>query len=428
MSIKALSDYTTYSRYARYRPDKKRRETWKEQVDRVFDMYERKFANLLESNEEFRSEFNFAKTQVYKKRVLGSQRALQFGGAPIEKHNAKMYNCAFGYIDRMEAFQETMYLLLCGVGVGFSVQNKHIEHLPEFRSRVRNGKKRYVIEDSIEGWADSIGVMLSSYCANTKDATFPEYVGSAVEFDYSNIRPAGAQITGGFQAPGPAGLKASHEKLVELLDKATEQSNRLKPIQAYDIIMHMSDAVLSGGVRRSATICLFSPDDMEMINAKTGRWHIENPQRGRSNNSALLVRDKTSHKEFAEIMKRTKEFGEPGFIWSESEDIGFNPCCEIALYPQTVDGVSGFQFCNLTEGNGKFCKDRESFLQMCRASAIIGTLQASYTDFKYVSKATKQITEHESLLGCSITGMMDNPDILFDEKLQREGANGDQED
>lgn len=418
MSLKALSDYTIYAKYARYLPDELRRETWEEQVNRVFEMHERKFHAILDSNEEFKEEFEFAKSQVLKKRVLGSQRSLQFGGPQIEKHPAKIYNCAFGYIDRLEAFNEAFYLLLCGVGVGFSVQQHHIEELPSIHERTKETKV-YEIEDSIEGWANSLGVLLSSYF---KNGVFPEYFGHKIEFNYDKIRPEGAIISGGFKAPGPEGLKASMIKIEALIEQCLKRTSKLRSIDAYDILMHISDAVLSGGVRRSACLCLFSPEDDLMMTAKTGNWFIENPQRGRSNNSALLVRGETSSETFTKIMKSTKEFGEPGFVWAEDRDIGFNPCCEIGMYPKTIDGRSGFQFCNLTEINGKWCDTEEKFYQACRASAIIGTLQASYTNFGYVSDATKEITEHEALLGCSITGMMDNPDIIFDPKIQRKGA------
>jgi len=417
MSLRALSDYTIYAKYARYLPDMFRRETWEEQVERVFAMHATRFTDVLENNPEFKDEFEFAKRQVLKKRVLGSQRSLQFGGPQIEKHNAKMYNCAFGYIDRLEAFNEAFYLLLCGVGVGFSVQQHHVSCLPVI-NKISDDAEEVIfeIEDSIEGWSESLSALLSSYY---KEGLMPEMYGKKIKFVYDKIRPEGELISGGFKAPGPNGLEKSLEKIRTLLNRT---ETKLRPIDAYDILMHMSDAVLSGGVRRSATICLFSPDDDEMMNAKTGNWFKENPQRARSNNSALLVRGETSEEQFAKLMKSTKEFGEPGFIWAEDKDIGFNPCAEIGLYPRTLDGRSGFQFCNLTEINGKWCSSKDNFLKACRASAIIGTMQAAYTDFKYVSDATKEITEYESLLGCSITGMMDNPDVLFDPKIQKEGA------
>ena len=424
MSLRALSDYTIYAKYARYLSDMFRRETWEEQVERVFDMHERKFKDVLETSETFRNDFEFAKLQILKKRVLGSQRSLQFGGPQIEKHNAKIYNCSFGYIDRVQAFNEAFYLLLCGVGVGFSVQKHHVEKLPEvFEVKEDAEEVEFIVDDSIEGWADAVGVLVSTYFKD--QSPFPEYFGKKVKFNFDKIRAEGELISGGFKAPGPKGLDAALNKITALLESRAilpPGKNKLRSIDAYDILMHVSDAVLSGGVRRSATICLFSPDDEHMLRCKTGNWFIENPQRARSNNSALLVRNETTREQFAEIMRATKEFGEPGFVWAEDKDIGFNPCAEIGMYPQTVDGRSGFQFCNLTEINGKWCDTKEKFLQACRASAIIGTMQASYTDFKYVSDATKEITEYESLLGCSITGMMDNPDILFDPEIQKEGA------
>ena len=411
MSIKSLSDYTIYAKYARYLPEKKRRETWQEQVDRVFAMHERKFKHILDTNEEFKEHFEFAKQQVLKKRVLGSQRSLQFGGPQIENHNAKLYNCSYGYISRVKAFSEAMYLLLCGVGVGFSVQQHHIDLLPDIKQR-QGDTKLFTIPDSIEGWSDAIHEVVNSY-----------FEGYNVAFDYTQIRPEGALISGGFKAPGSAGLKRSIEHIERVINTQLETgASRLRAIDVYDVIMHMSDAVLSGGVRRSATICIFSPDDNDMLTAKTGNWYTTNPQRGRSNNSALLVRDKTTREQFAKLMQSTKQFGEPGFIWSESTEIGFNPCVEIALFPVTHSGEHGFHFCNLTEINGKHCATEERFLDACRASAIIGTLQASYTDFKYLTSATKEITDGEALLGCSITGMMDNPEILFNEDIQRKGA------
>jgi hypothetical protein len=239
MSIKALSDYTIYAKYARYNPEKKRRETWQEQVDRVFGMHERKFKHILETNQEFKEDFEFAKQQVYKKRVLGSQRSLQFGGPQIEKHNTKLYNCAYTYVSRPEVFSEIMYLLLCGVGVGFSVQSHHIAHIPEIRPRTGN-TAIHIIEDSVEGWADAVDVLMKSY-----------FHGFFVEFDYSLIRPEGSIISGGFKAPGPKGLENSLNKVVSVIDRRLNSGEtRLRSIDCYDVIMHLSDAVLSGGVRR----------------------------------------------------------------------------------------------------------------------------------------------------------------------------------
>ena len=420
MSVKALSDYTIYAKYARYVPEKKRRESWDEMVDRVFEMHLSRFQLAISKNEELKSDILFAKQQVKKKRVLGAQRILQFGGEPILKHNAKVFNCSFGYLDRVRAFQETMYLLLCGCGVGFSVQTKHIKKLPAV-SMPAEKVKIFKPEDSIEGWADCVGVLLSSFFDN--DATFPEYNRHTVKFDFSNIRPEGALIAGQFKAPGHKGLEAALEKVREvIISRLTAGETKLHAIDVYDIVMHFSNAVLSGGVRRSATICLFSKTDKEMMDAKTGNWFLTHPQRARSNNSVLLVKDDITKEEFSKIIESTKQFGEPGFVFADSEDCGYNPCVEIGLYPQTRDGRSGWQFCNLCEINGKYCDTEEKFIQACRAAAIIGTLQAGYTDFKYLSPETKEITDQEALLGCSITGIMDNPDILLNPETQRKGA------
>jgi ribonucleoside-diphosphate reductase alpha chain len=328
-----------------------------------------------------------------------------------------MYNCCVSYVDRFEAFQQIMYLLLCGCGVGFSVQKHHIEKLPKLNKHRDNNSTIIQIEDSIEGWADSIGQVVGQFLENN------QWSGKRIEFDYSLIRPEGALIAGMFKAPGPNGLRAAHEKITTLIESRIRSGNEsLASIDVYDIIMHSSDAVLSGGVRRSATICLFSHDDDDMITAKTGAWFVENPQRGRSNNSALLVRNEVTKEEFEKLMDSVKQFGEPGFVWAESKDVLFNPCVEIGFYPQTEQGESGIQMCNLTEINGRKCKDVADFLIACKASAIIGTLQAGYTTFPYLGEVTESIVRREALLGCSITGLMDQPEVLFDEKVLRQGA------
>tara|TARA_Y100001973_G_scaffold106548_1_gene185207 strand:- start:109 stop:2352 length:2244 start_codon:yes stop_codon:yes gene_type:complete len=420
MSINTLQEYTRIAKYAKYMPENKRRETWKEQVTRVFDMHREKFKD----NEEIIPFIEEAEAAVLKKEVLGSQRILQFGGDPIFKHNARVYNCGFGHINRARAFQELMYLLLCGCGIGFSVQKHHVAELPLVARPSRlSPHKTFVVPDTIEGWADAIGVLISSYMGGNPE--FDEYIGFNIDFDYSQIRPAGSPLSSGAKAPGPDGLRRSVEKIREVFENCLGMSSRvrLEPINVYDIIMHAADAVISGGVRRSATIALFSPDDKEMATAKTGNWFVENPQRGRSNNSALLVRDETSKETFNQLMSWVREFGEPGFVWAENTEMGFNPCVEIGLYPIDIEtGKSGWQFCNLAEINGKKATTPENFLQACRAASIIGTLQAAYSDFPYLGEVTENITKREALLGVSITGMMDNPDILFDAQVQRDGA------
>jgi ribonucleoside-diphosphate reductase alpha chain len=351
--------------------------------------------------------------------ALGAQRALQFGGEQLLKHQMRMYNCTSSYADRTAFFQELFYILLCGAGAGFSVQYHHVEKLPDIAERKKQAKG-YVVEDSIEGWADALGVLMSSYFVG--GGTFPEFEGRKVYFDLSQIRPKGAEISGGFKAPGPEPLRRALDKIEYLLQGLVLSGvTRLRPIHVYDIAMHAADAVLAGGVRRSATICLFSPDDEEMAKAKTGNWFVDNPQRGRSNNSAVIVRDEVTREQFSKLMESIKQFGEPGFYFVDSRDHTTNPCVEIGMFPQ-IDGKSGWQGCNLTEINGGKCTTREEFFKACRAGAIIGTLQAGYTDFKYLSNTTKEIFDREALLGVSITGWMNNSEVLFDPEIQREGA------
>lgn len=425
MSTKALSGYTRYAKYSRYIPEKQRRETWPETVERVFKMHEE---HLGEKYEAIKDEIEFAKKAVLKRKVLGSQRALQFGGYPILSKNAKMYNCSASYIDRKEFFQECTYLLLCGCGVGFSVQKHHVEKLPKLVKRTK-GKRVFVVPDSIEGWSDCVGVLMQSFFEDNS----PYYIydhkkevesfsGYEVEFDFSHIRAKGAPISWGGVAPGPDGLRIAVGKIISLLEKAAEEREQLRPVDVYDVVMHASDAVLSGGIRRSATICMFSPDDEEMATAKTGDWFNTNPQRGRSNNSAVLLRGETTREQFASLMKSVKEFGEPGFVWADSTEILFNPCCEIGLYARTEEGESGFEFCNLCEINGKKTTSREEFLEACRAAAILGTIQASYDSFDYLSSATEEIVKREALLGVSMTGIQDAPEITLDPEIQKEGA------
>jgi len=418
MSIKELESYTFVSKYARWIPEKKRRETWKESVDRVKEMMQHQYP-------EINGDIDWAYDMMHKKRVLGSQRALQFGGSPILKHNARIYNCIASYIDRPRFFQECMYLLLCGCGTGFSVQKHHVEKLPKLVHK-KEGSKKFTIPDTIEGWSDAVGVLVSSYFQDCD--LFPEYTGKSVVFDYSEIRPAGSYLSSSSgKAPGPEPLKKALSNIKKVLDKALKKAEfstrRLGPIDAYDVVMHAADAVISGGVRRSATICLFSPDDEEMALAKTGNWFHDNPQRGRSNNSALLLRDKTSPEQFASLMQSVKEFGEPGFVWSDSTELIVNPCVEIGLYPvDEKTGKTGWQACNLSTVNCAKIKTKEEFLESCRAASVIGTLQAGFTEMAYLGEVTERILKRESLLGVSMTGIMEQHEICLDPAIQKEGA------
>lgn len=421
VGMNMLSQSKFYMGYSRWIDSEGRYETWDESVSRVMNMHREKYKEVL--TPELEELISFAENAYKEKRILGAQRALQFGGEQLFKHNARLFNCVSTHIDRSEAFQETMYLLLCGAGVGFSVQKQHIEKLPKIHKRYEKKSKVFQVPDSIEGWADSFGVLLSSYFED--GGTFPEFKGCKVLFDFSRIRPKGSEISGGFKAPGPDGLRLALQKCEELLDAQigdSKESVPMKSITAYDFIMHMSDAVLSGGVRRSATICLFSKDDDEMLNAKTGDWFITNPQRGRSNNSVMLLRDEITREEWTNIMQSVKDYGEPGFIFTDNLEFTYNPCVEIGKLPKTADGESGFQGCNLCEINGSMCSSPEELLDACKAASIIGTLQAGYTDFKYLSEASKEIFDREALIGVSITGWMNNPEILFDKDNMKDGA------
>lgn len=417
MSVGELKKYTFVAKYAKWLQDKNRRETWKEAVERNREMMLQKYSNVPDVFEYI----NEAYDAVLRKEVLGSQRCLQFGGEPIFKHNGRLYNCISSYVDRVRFFQECMYLLMCGCGTGFSVQKHHIQKLPSLVNE-KNGRKKFIIEDSIEGWSDSIGVLVSSYFDQTE--VFPEYTGKHIDFDYSLIRPAGSSLSScSGKAPGPEPLKRTLAKITDILENCLHNNiSKIRPIHAYDIIMHSSDAVLSGGIRRSATIALFSIDDEEMAKSKTGNWFNENPQRGRSNNSAVLVRSQTSSSEFSNIIKNTREFGEPGFIFVDNTEQLFNPCVEISLYGYDSDGKSGWQACNLSTINCSKVKSREDFLLACKHASIIGTLQAGFTDFPYLGQTSENIIRREALLGVSMTGIMEAPDITLNEEVQRDGA------
>ena len=321
-----MSQSKFYMGYSRWVDAESRYETWNDSVERVMNMHRAKYADRM--TPELESLIMFSEEAYKDKLVLGAQRALQFGGEQIFKHEARMYNCSVSHCDRPRFFQEAMYMLLCGCGVGFSVQNRHITCLPLMSKPDTKNLKTFEVPDTIEGWADAFGVLLSSYFIG--GGTFPEYEGHRVHFDFSKIRPKGAMISGGFKAPGPDGLRLALQRCEELLDGMIASYEfgpqvPMRPIVAYDFVMHMSDAVLSGGVRRSATICLFSKEDQEMMNAKTGDWYITNPQRARSNNSVVLIRDQLTREEWANIMTSVKDFGEPGFIFTDNLDFCYNP-------------------------------------------------------------------------------------------------------
>ena len=382
LSNQILSDITVYMKYSRYLPEFERRETWDELVTRNMEMHIKKYPAL---ESEIREKYQ----AVYDKKVLPSMRSLQFGGKPIEISPNRIYNCAYLPIDDWRSFGEVMFLLLGGTGVGFSVQKHHIEELPEINKPNPNRKRRFLVADSIEGWADSIKVLMKSYF----------FGGSTIDFDFRDIRPKGAKlITSGGKAPGPQPLKECLIKIDGILSQK-ENNDRLNTIEVHDIICHIADAVLAGGIRRAALISLFSADDEDMISCKAGSWWELNPQRGRANNSAVLVRNKVTKEFFLDIWKKIEASGsgEPGIYFTNDKDWGTNPCCEIALRPN--------QFCNLTEVNVSDVESQEDLNARVTAAAFIGTLQAGYTDFHYLRPVWQRTTEKDALVGIGLTGI-----------------------
>ena len=411
-----LSNYVFTAKYSRYNKEEKRRELYSESIDRMMDMHTDKYGDY----------FGDVRSDLYFKKIAGSQRALQFGGDAIREKPSRLYNCTVSFCDRLSFFNECYYLLLCGCGVGFSVQKHHVAQLPILSAP--RGEYYHVVHDSIEGWSDALLSLMRSYFH--ENAQKPK-------FDFSAIRPLGAPLRHGGKAPSSKPL----EKALSLIDKILGGSvgRQLKPIECFDIVMHIADSVISGGIRRSATICIFSVDDEEMMKSKTGNWFIENAQRGRANISAMITNE-VDFETYAQIFDCTKQFGEPAFIFSKSTEYINNPCVEITMCPlliekegevieeYTLDLVdpkkrekwealgytfkSGFQMCNLTTINCATVRDRRDFFGRVRNATILGTLQSGYTNFNYLGETTKKIVERESLLGVSLTGILSKMEIL----------------
>ena len=385
-----LSDITVWMKYAKFIPELNRRETWEELVTRNMDMHIAKFPQwegLIRSNYEL----------VYSKKVLPSMRSLQFGGKPIEVNNTRLFNCSYLHIDDYRAFSETMFLLLSGTGVGYSVQKHHVQNLPALQKPMRS--RRYLIGDSIEGWADAVKVLVKAYFGLSNWRP---------KFDYRAIRPKGERlITSGGVAPGPEPLKICLTHIESILERKKD-GEKLTPLDCHDIQCHIADAVLSGGIRRSAMISLFDKDDEEMLTCKFGNWWETNPQRGRANNSATLLRGDVTKEEFLDLWKKVElsNSGEPGFYFTDNKELGTNPCCEISL--------NSFQFCNLVEINASDIKNQEDLMERTIAAAFIGTLQASYTDFHYLRPEWKKTTEKEALLGIGMTGIASGAVLKLD--------------
>ena len=394
LSNKILSNITVYMKYAKYLPKLNRRESWYELVTRNMDMHIKKYPEL---KDQIRENYKL----VHDKKVLPSMRSLQFGGKPIEISPNRVYNCGYLPIEDVDAFPEIMFLLLGGTGVGYSVQKHHVSKLPPVNRPYIKRKRRFLIGDSIEGWADAIKVLMKSYL-NGKS--------SRIEFDYSDIRPKGAQlVTSGGKAPGPQPLKECLVKIEGILYEK-ENGDHLTTLEVHDIICYIADAVLAGGIRRAALISLFSADDNTMIACKTGKWWELNPQRGRANNSACLMRHKITKEFFMDLWKRVElsGAGEPGIYLNNDKDWGTNPCCEIALRP--------YQFCNLCEVNVSNIESQEDLNERVKTAAFIGTLQAGYTNFHYLREIWQETTEKEALIGVSMTGIGSGKVLGYDMK------------
>jgi ribonucleoside-diphosphate reductase alpha chain len=383
-STQILSDLTVFTKYARYREDLGRRETFEEIVDRNKEMHLKKFQDNPELCKQIENVYeNYVKT----KKILPSMRSLQFGGKPIEVSPNRIYNCCYMPVDHYKAFSESMFLLLGGTGVGYSVQRAHIEQLPPIRKPLKS--RRFLIADSIEGWADAVKALMRAYM---DDRSLPK-------FDFSDIREKGAPlITSGGQAPGPQPLKDCLHNIKKVLD-TKKDGEQLTSLEAHDIICYIADAVLAGGIRRAACISLFDMDDEDMLTCKFGNWYELNPQRGRANNSAVILRHKVKRKDFLNMWDKIKASGsgEPGFYFTNNAEWGTNPCCEIALRP--------FQFCNLCEINMGTIESQADLNARARAAALVGTIQASYTDFHYLRDIWKKTTEKDALIGVSGTGI-----------------------
>lgn len=469
---KILSDVTVFSRYAKYDEIKGRRENWSELVDRNKQMHVNKFPHL-------KDEIENAYVHVYEKRVLPSMRSIQFGGKAIEVNNSRIYNCSFQHIDTIDSFSETMFLLLAGCGVGYSVQGRHIEKLPPIHKPSKKNDRKFLVGDSIEGWADAVKALMKSYMRPNS---------ARIRFDYSAVRPKGSPIkTGGGKAPGPEPLRRALENVRSILENV-EDGEQLKSIQIHDILCHLADAVLAGGIRRSAMICLFDMRDKDMLGCKsnfkllshkpvtvnkhdqfgnpinlevrtvdegtgtvykrveityddpaygtrtcesdvsegdisfyldkgTVPWFYVHEQRGRANNSVVFVRHKMRNKQdFMKVLKATEE--------SQAGEPGifWTNNADLGTNPCGEISLRTNQFCNLCEINASDIVDQADYESRVKAAAFIGTLQASYTDFHYLRDVWRRTTEKESLLGIGMTGIASGKVLQLDMKRAAEVA------
>lgn len=417
-----ISDYIFKAKYARHNAAEGRRETWPEAVARYLQMHLDRFPNERRQVEELRG-------PLERREILPSMRGLQFGGAAVEKKNMRLYNCTSSHCDRPRFFAEALWLLLAGSGVGFSVQRHHVARLPSIKTP--STEAAHVVADSIEGWADATHALFSAYMS---DAPRPL-------FDYSQVRPEGSPLSVGGHAPGPAPLRAALEAIEPILQGA--EGRQLTPLEAFDCTMHLADCTRTAGTRRSATIALFSADDEEMKSAKSAaEWYLTHPQRARANISAVITPD-TPREVFGALFEQTRAYGEPGFLFLESEEWAVNPCAEILmcpLYITTPEGdpverytpelldkdnraalesegysfKSGWSTCNLTSVNVGSTESAEELAKRARLAARLGTYQAAYTDTGYLGETSRRIIEREALLGVSLCGMAERPELTTD--------------
>lgn len=408
--LQLMADYVFLAKYSQ-KKENGELESWNETVDRIYSMHETKLYSLGLMNSEVREWLQRCKELEYQKKILSSQRGRQFASSNpnsgILKHEAKMYNCCSTLIDRTKVFSEIMYLLLCGCGVGYSLHKAYVDKLPEVKQPTL-ARETYVIEDSIEGWADSINELIEAL-----------FAGEQIRFDYSKIREQGSLIDGKFIAPGPMPLRNAHENIRKVMRFAI--GRKLTTLEVHDIICYIAEGVISGGVRRSAMIALFDKDDNLMLTAKTGKWWEQNPQRAMANNSMLISKDDAlSFKEVKEKLQVVRQFGEPGFVNVPNYSYVVNPCGEIVMQPMLGD-KTGFAFCNLVEINAERMECESDFFEAVQASAFIATVQSLYTGFKYLSDTSKEIAERDRAIGVSITGIFSNP-WMFNSRVLQEGA------
>lgn len=448
-AMRFISDLVIYDKYSNYIPELGRRQTWDENVEVVMNMHIRKYPYL---EDDIRRNFRY----VFDKKVMPSMRSIQYGGTPVELNPCRGYNCSYTPVDHPFVFAELFFMLLSGTGTGFSVRNRHVKKL--FPIVSPQGERRFLIGDSIEGWSDSVRQLIFAYMKGKERP----------RFDYRGIRPKGTPIKSGGIHGGIEKLRQAHQNVESVLIQAI--GRKLTDLECHDIACYMADCVLAGGIRDAAMISLFdlSSKDMmtcksnfkckntklidkyeddddfgwivsyefeekqsmntntygkpkiarisgkygdydynELINNGTLAWYYVHPQRGRSNNSVALRRGNVKKDKFLEVFQTVKDFGEPGFIWTNDDDAGFNPCVEISLKPN--------QFCNLTSAVVYDVDTQEEFNNRVRAAAFIGTLQAGYTDFHYLRAVWKETTESEALLGVSLTGIASGSILKLDE-------------